>query len=227
MIILFCQPEKDVPPVSCDKLRDMRKRVGKNRVNDPEGMRNRVLDVAADSFQRQGYSGTSIQDIVREANISGGALAHHFPTKKEIALAVIAERVGAEIGSTWVEKVEAAPSVADGVVQVFEDVIAQLDGAARITGCPLNNLALELSLADKDFRGAIAHEYDVWRKAIERRIRAEMASGGASYAGDDPLGFATYVVALFSGAIAIAKAEQRTTPLKASLTQLKRLLPVK
>ncbi|MBS0422073.1 MAG: TetR/AcrR family transcriptional regulator [Proteobacteria bacterium] len=205
----------------------MRKRVAKARINDPQGLRNRVLDVAAVSFQRHGYSGTSIQDIVREANTSGGALAHHFPTKKEIALAVIAERVGAEIGSTWVQKVEAAASVSEGIVQVFEDVISQLDRAAHVTGCPLNNLALELSLADKDFRGAIAHEYDVWRRAIERRIRAEMSSGSASYAGGDPSGFATYVVALFSGAITIAKAEQRTIPLKVCLAQLKRVIAVK
>jgi AcrR family transcriptional regulator len=200
----------------------MRKRVGKTRTNDPEGTRNRVLDVAAASFQRHGYSGTSVHDIVRDAKISGGALAHHFPTKKAIALAVIAERVAAEIGSTWIEKIEAAASVPDGVVQVFEDVIAQLEGSARITGCPLNNLALELSLADKDFRGAIANEYDAWRKALERRIEAEMQAGGATYAAGDAAGFATYVVALFSGAIAIAKAEQRTTPLKACLAQLQR-----
>jgi AcrR family transcriptional regulator len=202
-------------------MRTMRKRVGKTRINDPEGTRNRVLDVAAASFQRHGYSGTSVHDIVRDAKISGGALAHHFPTKKAIALAVISERVAAEIGSTWIDKVEAATSVAAGIVQVFEDVIAQLEGSARITGCPLNNLALELSLADKDFRGAIANEYDAWRKAIEARIEAEMRSGGATYAAGDAAGFATYVVALFSGAIAIAKAEQRTTALRACLAQLK------
>lgn len=198
----------------------MRARIGRSRVNDPEGTRNRVLDVAASSFQRHGYAGTSIQDIVRDAKISGGALAHHFPTKKAIALAVIAERVSAEIGSTWIEKVESAANVADGIHQVFADVIEQLDGAGRISGCPLNNLALELSLADKDFRGAITREYDAWRKAIQRRIEEEQRAGGAAYAAGDPAGFATYVVAVFSGAIALAKAEQSTAPLEACLAQL-------
>jgi AcrR family transcriptional regulator len=202
-------------------MRYMRKRVAKTRTNDPEGLRNRVLDVAAISFQRHGYSATSVHDLVRDAKISGGALAHHFPTKKAIALAVISERVAAEIDSTWIEKVKTAANIADGIVQVFEDVIAQLEGSARITGCPLNNLALELSLADKDFRGAIAKEYDAWRKAIEHRIEADIRAGGAAYAAGDPPGFATYVVALFSGAIAIAKAEQRTTALRACLQQLK------
>jgi len=199
----------------------MRKQSGKTRTNDPEGTRNRVLDVAAVSFQRHGYSGTSVHDIVRDAKISGGALAHHFPTKKAIALAVIAERVAAEIGSTWIEKFKTAASVAAGVEQVFEDVIQQLDGSTRITGCPLNNLALELSLADKDFRRAIAKEYDAWRKAIESRVQTEMRSGRATYAAGDASGFATYVVAVFSGAIAIAKAHQNTAPLKVCLAQLR------
>ena len=200
----------------------MRKRAGKTRTNDPEGTRSRALDVAAASFQRHGYGGTSMHDIVRDAKISGGALAHHFPTKKSLALAVIAERVGAEIGSTWIDKVEAAATVADGVAQVFEDVIEQLEHSTRITGCPLNNLALELSLADKDFRGAITKEYDAWRDAIARRLEAEMRAGGATYASGDAVGFATYVVAVFSGAIAIAKAEQATTALSACLAHLQR-----
>jgi AcrR family transcriptional regulator len=35
---------------------------------------------------------------VRLAGVTGGALHHHFPTKKALALAVIGERVAAELG---------------------------------------------------------------------------------------------------------------------------------
>ena len=63
------------------------------RTNDPEGMRRRILDVAAESFQSRGYEATSIHDLVREAQTTGGALHHHFPTKKSLGLGVIRERV--------------------------------------------------------------------------------------------------------------------------------------
>src|ERR1044072_6813384 len=87
----------------------------KIRANDPAGMRNRVLDVAARSFQTSGVGATSPHDSVRQAGIPGGALHHHFPTKKALALAVIGERVAAEVGQTWIATVRDAPRAAGGV----------------------------------------------------------------------------------------------------------------
>ena len=185
------------------------------RTNDPEGMRNRVLDVAAGAFQTTGYGATSMHDIVRSAAVTGGALYHHFPSKKALAVAVIRERVAREIGETWIEAVRRAPSAREGVLGVFVAVADALDAAGRVQGCPLGNLALELSLGDPDFAVAVAEQYAAWRDAIAARLAAEKAR----YA-PDPAAFATMVVALFSGAMAIAKAEQRTDALRVCAEQL-------
>lgn len=185
------------------------------RTNDPEGMRNRVLDVAAGAFQATGYGATSMHDIVRAAAVTGGALYHHFPSKKALAIAVIRERVAREIGETWIAAVRDAPSAREGVLGVFGTVADALDAAGRVQGCPLGNLTLELSLADPDFAGAVAEQYAAWRDAITARLTEEKAP----YA-PDPHAFATIVVALFSGAMAIAKAEQRTDALRICAEQL-------
>lgn len=191
------------------------------RSNDPEGMRNRVLDVAAVAFQTTGYGATSMHDIVRAAGVTGGALYHHFPSKKMLAISVIRERVAREIGATWLAAVREASDARSGILSVFETVIAALDDAGRVQGCPLNNLALELSLADPDFAAAVTVEYDAWRDAIALRLVQEEAP----YA-PDPRAFATVVVALFSGAMAIAKAEQRTDALRACAAQLERMMTI-
>lgn len=198
-------------------------RENKLRTNDPAAMRRRVLDFAAEAFQAGGYHATSMHDVVRGAAITGGALYHHFPSKKALGLAVIAERVSPEVERTWIEVVRAAPTALDGVIRVFERVIAGLDAAGRVAGCPLNNLALELSLADPDFREAIEGEYRLWRQAIKDCIAAEIRSGGGNYANGDPHAFATYLIALFTGGIAISKAEQSTEALRACLARLQRL----
>jgi TetR/AcrR family transcriptional repressor of nem operon len=194
------------------------------RTNDPAGTRRRVLDVAARSFQAVGYGGASVQDLVREAGVTGGALHHHFPTKKHLGLAVIAERVGPEVAATWAETVRAAPSGAEGILRVVRGVIDELDGKGAVSGCPLGNLALELSLADDDFRAAIAHEYAAWRDALAQRLREDAAQGQAAFAADDPDGFAEVVVSLVSGALSIAKAEQGTGALKSCLRHLERVM---
>jgi len=192
----------------------------RTRTNDPAGMRNRVLDVAARAFQARGFGATSTHDIVREAGVTGGALHHHFPTKKALALAVICERVSPEVGDTWVMRVRDAPSAADGILSAFRDVIAALDAQGSVSGCPLGNLALELSLADEDLRAALSGEYGKWRDAIADRLRVDIAKGNAAFAAADPDAFAKVVVSMFSGAMTIAKAEQDSGALVACAAQL-------
>lgn len=190
------------------------------RTNNPEGMRNRVLDVAAGAFQTTGYGATSMHDIVRAAAVTGGALYHHFPSKKALAVAVIRERVAREIAATWIEAVRDAPSAREGVLGVFATVADALDEAGRVQGCPLGNLALELSLADADFAAAVAEQYAAWRDAIAARLAEERAP----YAPDSKA-FATMIVALFSGAMAMAKAEQRSDALRVCAAQLAVMMP--
>jgi len=200
----------------------MRKRASTKRTNDPEGMRNRVLDVAARSFQQLGVGRTSMHDIQRKAKVSTGALYRHFPTKKDLTLAVIGERVSAEVADTWIRAIEDAPTAGAGILAVFQSTIDHLEEAGKVSGCPLGNLALELASADEDYRHALTDEYQSWRKALAQRLAREIADGGASYAGSDPEAFATVVVALFSGAMSIAKAEQRPAALRDCLLYLER-----
>ncbi|TIU20965.1 MAG: TetR/AcrR family transcriptional regulator, partial [Mesorhizobium sp.] len=147
------------------------------RTNDPDGLRKRVLDVAEASFQARGYHASSLGDLMAAAGVTGGALHHHFPTKKALALAVIEERVAAAVEETWIAPVQAAGSAREGVRSVFEAVATELAQQGFVRGCPLNNLAHELSLADPDFRAALAGIFLAWRQAIADKIRADQQAG--------------------------------------------------
>ena len=188
------------------------------RTNDPQGMRRRLLDVAAEAFQSGGYQSTGMGDILQAAGVTGGAMYHHFPSKKALGLAVIRERVALEIECTWVAPMAAARSTVAGIKSIFKGIIAGLDERAAVIGCPLSNLTLELALADPEFRLASQEIFRSWRNAIAQKIRADHAAGVAKHL--DPDAFAIMAVATFSGAMAMAKAEQNTVPLKACLQQL-------
>lgn len=191
----------------------------RRRVNDPGGMRRRILDAAARAFQSRGYHSTGMHDIMRAAGTTGGALYHHFPSKKALGLAVIRERVAKAVEETWIEPVKSARGAADGIVAVFERVIAALDDRGAVLGCPLNNLAIELSLADPAFRTAVQGVFENWRTAIAQKLRARGTARAL-----DPDVFATFVVAAYSGAMALAKADQTSGPLKACAHQLARVM---
>jgi AcrR family transcriptional regulator len=201
--------------------------VVKRRTNDPVGVRNRLIDAAAQTFQANGFAATSMHDVRGAAGVTGGALYHHFPTKKELALAVITERVSTEVAATWISAVREAEDTMTGILSVFDDVIAALEHNGSVSGCPLGNLAVELSLADPDIREALAREYETWRKAIVARLSDDHASGAMTFIEPHEIeDFAYLVVALFSGAMAIAKAEQRTSALKACASRLRRIMQV-
>jgi AcrR family transcriptional regulator len=191
-----------------------RHRAVPRRKNDPAGMRARILDAAFNLFQSQGYAATSVHEIAAAASATGGALHHHFPTKKALGLAVIGERVAAALEETWLEPVRSAPSAQDGILQVFESLARELDAQGSVRGCPVNNLTLELAFADPDYRAELRLQFDRWRSTIAERF--------SRHRNADEL--AALVVATYSGAMALAKVEQRGEPLRLCARQLEPLL---
>jgi hypothetical protein len=158
--------------------------------------------------------------IAQRLDASDESVGQH----KSLALAVIDERVAREVADTWIEPMRRARRAAIAIVETFMAVIAALDAQGEVHGCPLGNLALELSLVDEDLRAAFTGEYDKWRGAIAERLRRDVAEGHAAFAAADPRAFANVVVAMFSGAMTIAKTEQHTSALSDCLTQLRALM---
>jgi AcrR family transcriptional regulator len=188
------------------------------RTNDPEGLRQRLVEAGYAAFSTRGYHSTALHDLKREAGVTGGALSHHFPTKKAHGLAVIQDRVAEAVEEAWIRPVELAPTAAEGIQAVFASIVSELEQNGAVSGCPLNNLALELSRQDGDFQAAINAIFVRWRSAIADKLRADLRAGAVH--GLDPEAMATLVVATYSGAMAMAKACQCADPLKICAEQL-------
>ena len=200
----------------------MRPRRRPARQNDPAGLRRKVLDAAFTLFQARGYNGTSMQELMVAAGLSGGALHHHFPSKKSLILAVFKDRVAPAVRETWIEPVRAAVSLGAAVQLVFDQIIAGLEERGAVSGCPLNNLALELSLADPDFRAAAADIFREWQEALSERVRE--TQGGRELSKSARAEIAAFIVSSYSGAMTLAKAEQNAKPLRSTAQTLKRWL---
>lgn len=192
------------------------------RSNDPEGVRRRVIDAAYAAFSTQGYHSTSVHDLKREAGATGGALAHHFATKKDLGLAVIRDRVAAAVEETWIRPVLAASCAEEGIQAVLAGIIAELEDRGAVSGCPLNNLAIELARHDDDFRVLLDAVFVRWQEAIADKLRADLSAGAVIDL--EPDAFAVLVVASYSGAMAMAKAKQSTEPLRVCAEQLARAM---
>lgn len=188
----------------------------KKRKNDPAGLRSRVLDTAFGLFQAQGYNATGVQEVAAAAGVTGGALHHHFATKKTLGLAVIRERVATAVESTWLAPVRDARTAREGILGVFASLADELDRNGAVRGCPVNNLTLELAFADAEFRSELRRIFDAWRSTLAAKLEPDMPAGAAAAA--------TLVIASYSGAMAIAKVEQRGDALRECAKEVGRLL---
>lgn len=52
--------------------------------------RTRILEAALATFRTRGYTGTTVDDLCRAADLTKGAFFHHFPSKEAATLAAIA-----------------------------------------------------------------------------------------------------------------------------------------
>ena len=59
----------------------------------PTAIKKKIIQVATKKFAKDGYQKTSMNEIVKSAKVSKGALLHHFHTKEELFFVVFSQSV--------------------------------------------------------------------------------------------------------------------------------------
>jgi AcrR family transcriptional regulator len=123
--------------------------------DDP--LREQLLDAAARVFARQGYAGTKILDIVREAGLSTGAVYGRFRSKNDLLREAVIRRSRAvgRLGEDGVERV--ADLVARGASLTGEPLtdVEAVRLEAFVTARREPEVANALAEADARFREAV------------------------------------------------------------------------
>lgn len=195
------------------------------RTNAPESVRRRIVDTAYDAFTAQGYLATGLLELREKASVSGGAMAHHFPAKRDLGLAVINDRVAEAVETTWIEPVRASADAPTGIDRVFANIIDELSAKDTVSGCPLNNMAMEISRHDEDMRAALSDIFAAWHETLAAKFQEDIDL--KRVVDIHPGRLATLVIAGYSGAMAMAKAIQDVGPLMDCRAELASLMESK
>ncbi|HEY3767661.1 MAG TPA: TetR/AcrR family transcriptional regulator [Candidatus Angelobacter sp.] len=160
-----------------------------------EATRHKILMAAFAEFYKNSFQGGSINQIVEAAGITKGALFHHFAGKQELGYAVLDEIIGPILQDRWLTPLANSQDPITDLKLAFRRYIkADIDTGHFNQGCPLNNLAQEMSPLDEGFHQRIDKLYDSWRKtyaaAFTRGIKAGKVRKSVS-----PRSVATLVVA--------------------------------
>jgi AcrR family transcriptional regulator len=146
-------------------------------VRDPEATRQKILEAAFLEFYVNGFQGGSLNRVVEAAGTTKGALFHHFDSKDELGYAVLDRVIGPLLVQRWVEPVRSTDDPVSEMQKAFRRYVSEdIDSGNWQYGCPLNNLAQEMSPLDAGFHLRINAQYATWRQfyadALERGIQA-------------------------------------------------------
>jgi TetR/AcrR family transcriptional repressor of nem operon len=145
--------------------------------------RERIIEVAERLLFQQGFSGTSLADIMNATELTKGAFFHHFKNKHELAHTVLAR--WADNDDALVKRLAArAAELADTPVQeatlfikLFEDWLGKLEEPSN--GCLFASFTYESEQFDVEMHQYVRDRLRIWmglyRGIFERAADNETA----------------------------------------------------
>ena len=143
-----------------------------------DATRRKLLDAAFHEFYRQGFQAGSLTTIVDGAQVTKGALFHHFASKQALGHAVVDEIIAPLLAERWLAPLAGAADPITALQQTFERYVrADVASGAWVFGCPMNNLAQEMSPLDAGFHERLGTLYARWRATVAEALARGQASG--------------------------------------------------
>lgn len=107
-----------------------------------EQTRERIIMKSAELFNRQGFAGSSLNDIIAATGIQKGGIYRHFGNKDEIALEAYnyAARI---VGGKFADAIGRETTAAGRLLAYFRVYENVVEDPPFTGGCPLQNTAVE------------------------------------------------------------------------------------
>jgi AcrR family transcriptional regulator len=135
------------------------------------------LEAAFQQVYRYGFQSAGIDTILAATNVTKGALYYHFDSKEALGHAVVDEIVAKLVRDRWLLPLERSKDrnpidVLIGIVRSIPTRPKDVRG-----GCPLVNLAQEMSPLDEQFRKRLEKLFRAWREGVATLLRKGQSQG--------------------------------------------------
>lgn len=187
------------------------------------GNREKLIEQACTTFGQRGYQATSIDDLLESTGICTSNFYYHFKSKEALAFEVletIFERVRGRLAPIIVNRNLSAPRKLEQIHAVF---VKRMSDSGCCGGCPMGNLAQELSDSHPGFRERLASFFMECMEGIEGVVRQGMR-GGDFRKDLDPRAAAYLLFGSLEGLMLISKSLKKMAPLEQGFRQALALL---
>jgi len=178
-----------------------------------------IVSAARDLFWKQGFSATSVGEILSAAEAGSGSLYYFFKGKEDVL---------EEVLNSYLDLLD--PAIVEPATARSEDPIEQifhiLDGYRQGLlasdfnfACPIGRVALEMSSQPPEsIRVLVADNFTQWCDAVETRLAQ---AGGRLPSDLDRPGLARFVLTVMEGAVMQAATARNIQPFDASVAHLR------
>jgi AcrR family transcriptional regulator len=166
--------------------------------------RENIVRQAAGLFNRQGFAGASMADIMAATGLQKGGIYRHFESKEALALEAFdyaVDVIGRRFSDALAGKTHALDRLR-AVVGVFAGIP---EDPPVPGGCPMMNAMIESDDAHPALRDRTRSAMDGLRGLIARTV-AEGIAAGEVRPGTDGDALASVLVATMEGAVALSQA---------------------
>ena len=187
----------------------------------PASARDKLLEAGVKLVRRQGFAGTSVDQLCSEAGVTKGAFFHHFASKEALGVA-LADYWSSSTGAFFA----AAPyhhhvEPADRVLG-YVDLRAELiSGPAESFSCVAGTMVQEAFHSSQAIRSACNSSILGNAAALLEDLAAALARSGAT--GVTAASLSRHIQAVIQGAFVLAKAEDDTKSAAAAREHLAHL----
>lgn len=181
-----------------------------------------ILDAAGRLISQQGFSHTSVDDVIREAGLSGKShFYHYFASKEALGYEVLDRQFGrfTERGLAILREPMIEPL--DRLALFIDTLVAlQREREAR-NGSPFGNLAGELADSHEGFRQRLDVVFERWAQQLQSllwELRERLREGV------DTARLARFIIAALEGGMLMARVKRDVTVMEGIGEDLKRFV---
>lgn len=185
--------------------------------------RQRLLEAAFKEIHLHGFQGMRVDAVLEKTGLTKGAFYHHFTSKQVLGIAVIDELIHGKITDIWLSTLNSSSDPINAIQDAFEKAAECYGMEMLLLGCPLNNLAQEMSPINEEFRVHINDIFHQWHEALVGVLKRGIEVGNIIEE-IDPLSVATFILACVEGSIGLAKNERDLSPIIRATDEMDRYL---
>jgi TetR/AcrR family transcriptional regulator, transcriptional repressor for nem operon len=149
----------------------------KRGLRDPQRTRERLLQAAFREVYKVGFQSAGIDAILASTGVTKGALYYHFGSKEALGYAIVEEIVANFPRDRWLIPLQRSmdKDPIDALIGIVKAIPARPKDLK--SGCPLVNLAQEMSPLDEQFRKRLERIFHTWQEGIATALRRGQSEG--------------------------------------------------